>query len=114
VALRIRAIKEEEILHEERIKEEQLGSSSETEDFEMHLDRQCKRQRLQETESTDAVAQYRREFMAALEYVDKFDRMSRLTVMEAIPRYPFVVQEAAMAVTALPPTQVSVERLFLL
>lgn len=39
-------------------------------------------------------------------------RRERIPVMDVINNYPCQLQEAARAVTALPPTQVSVERLF--
>ena len=35
-----------------------------------------------------------------------------MTVMDAISRYPAILQKVAYTVTALPSTQVSVERLF--
>ena len=44
--------------------------------------------------------------------MEKIDRSSKLTVLQAIERYPQIVQKVAYTVTALPPTQVSVERLF--
>ena len=37
---------------------------------------------------------------------------SKLIVLQAIERYPQIVQKVAYTVTTLPPTQVSVERLF--
>ena len=40
------------------------------------------------------------------------DRSSKVTVMDAISRYPSILQKVAYKVTALPSTQVSVERLF--
>ncbi|XP_023228539.1 uncharacterized protein LOC111628913 [Centruroides sculpturatus] len=42
----------------------------------------------------------------------KYDRLSKLNVEEAISIYPEIIRDAARSVTAMPPTQVSVERLF--
>ena len=42
--------------------------------------------------------------------VDKIDRFSKL-VLEAVESYPKIIRNVAYAVTALPATQVSVERL---
>ncbi|XP_073410249.1 uncharacterized protein [Dendrobates tinctorius] len=47
----------------------------------------------------------------ALKEIEKFNRSSKLTVHEAIPLYPEIVRDVAHVVTALPPTQVTVERL---
>ena len=48
----------------------------------------------------------------ALKQVEQIDRKSKLDVHEAIKQYPAIVRESALLVAALPPTQVSVERLF--
>ena len=50
--------------------------------------------------------------MSACEEVEKFNRLCKLTVLEVLPSYPEIIRDAAMIVTSLPPTQVSVERLF--
>jgi hypothetical protein len=44
--------------------------------------------------------------------VEEYDRSSKLTILEVIPAYPEIVKPAAMIVTAMPPTQVSMEQLF--
>jgi len=44
--------------------------------------------------------------------LENIDRSSKVTVMDAISRYPSILQKAACTVTALPSTQVNVERLF--
>ena len=44
--------------------------------------------------------------------MEKIYRVSKLTVKDALPRYPDIAKDAAIAVTALPPTQGSVEQLF--
>lgn len=44
--------------------------------------------------------------------IEKIDRHSKLKVLDAIQEYPEIVRETALVLTALPPTQVSVERLF--
>ena len=50
--------------------------------------------------------------MEALTKVEKYDRKSKLTLKEAIIKYPAIVQDAARTVSGLSLTQVSVERLF--
>ena len=55
---------------------------------------------------------FRTEFYRALEEVQKYNRSSKLTVREAINVYPAIIKEVAELVTAMPPTQASVERLF--
>ena len=98
------------------------SSSSNNEDeeaetsFEKHLDVQekSKRRRVEPAvaERLSAVENFRRDFYTALPEVEIINRESNVTVIEAIPRYPELVRAAASAVTALPCTQVSVERLF--
>ena len=58
------------------------------------------------------ISKFRHAFYTASTKVKTFDRSSKLTVDKAIPLYPKIVQEAAIAITALPPSQVSVEGLF--
>ena len=43
---------------------------------------------------------------------NRIDRSSKVAVMDAISMYPDILQKVAYSVTALPRTQVSVERLF--
>jgi len=52
------------------------------------------------------------DFNNALTDMENIDRSSKVTVMDAISRYPSILQKVAYIVTALPSTQVSVERLF--
>ena len=52
------------------------------------------------------------DFNNALTYMENVDRSSKMTVMNAISRYPAILQKVAYTVTALPSTQVSVETLF--
>ena len=52
------------------------------------------------------------DFNNALTDIENIDRSSKMTVMDAISCYPAILQKAAYTVTALPSTQVSVERLF--
>ena len=83
-------------------------------DFEKQLDMQAKRQRF-EKEISDKInldAAFRECFEKALVEMEKIDRSSKLTVLQAIEHYPKIVQKVAYTVTALLPTQVSVERLF--
>ena len=58
------------------------------------------------------ISKFRHAFYTALTKAETFDRSSKLTVDKAIPLYLKIVQEVAIAVTALPPSQVSVEPLF--
>ena len=52
------------------------------------------------------------DFNNALTDMENIDRSSKATVMDAISRYPAILQKVAYTVTALPATQVSVEKLF--
>ena len=52
------------------------------------------------------------DFNNALTDMENIDRSSKVTVMDATSRYPAILQKVAYTVTALPSTQVSVERLF--
>jgi hypothetical protein len=55
---------------------------------------------------------FKQDFFDGLKEVEEYDRSSKLTILEVIPAYPEIVKPAAMIVTAMPPTQVSVEQLF--
>ena len=94
--------------------EENFSSTSEDEDFEKILDRQAKRGKTETFNlSTSSPLQlFKTDFNNALPNMEKIDRSSKMSVMNAIPLYPAILQDVAYAVTALPPTQVSVERLF--
>ena len=90
-------------------------SESENEDFEKLLDRQAKRRK---TYTEDAASNlsplrlFKMDFNNALTDMENIDRSSKVTVMGAILRYPGILQKVAYTVTALPSTQVSVEKLF--
>ncbi|KAM9308920.1 LOW QUALITY PROTEIN: uncharacterized protein PAF06_013141 [Gastrophryne carolinensis] len=95
------------------------GSSSSNEelDFDSLLDKmevaKGKRRRISATEPVNVqIKKFQQEFYKALKEVEKYDRSSKLTVEEAILVYPEIVSDVARIVTAMPPTQVSVERLF--
>ena len=83
-------------------------------DFKKQLDMQAKRQRLKKeiSDEPNFDATFRESFEKALVKIEKIDRSSTLTVLQAIEHYPQIVQKVAYTVTALPLTQVSVERLF--
>ena len=83
-------------------------------DFEKQLDMQAKRQRFEKeiSDEPNLDAAFRECFEKVLVEMEKIDRSSKLTVLQAIERYPQIVQKVAYTVTALPPTQVSVERFF--
>jgi hypothetical protein len=55
---------------------------------------------------------FKQDFFDGLKEVEQYDRSSKLTILEVIPAYPEIVKPAAMIVTAMPPTQVSMEQLF--
>ncbi|CAL1535207.1 unnamed protein product [Lymnaea stagnalis] len=55
--------------------------------------------------------QFKVDFNNALREVEQVDCTLKLNAKEAIPRYPLMVQNSAHAVTALPLTQVSLERM---
>ncbi|GFG29456.1 hypothetical protein Cfor_08213, partial [Coptotermes formosanus] len=95
------------------------GSSSSNEelDFDSFLNKmevaKGKRRRISVTEPVNVqIKKFQQEFYKALKEVEKYDRSSKLTVEEAILVYPEIVSDVARIVTAIPPTQVSVERLF--
>lgn len=52
------------------------------------------------------------QFRTYMENGRKNDHSSKLTVQEAVPLDPEIVRDIALVVAALPPTQISVERLF--
>ena len=88
-----------------------------TVDFDKILDNQeiAKRSRLEDSTGhlkTNKLEIFKKSFLSACEEVEKFNRLCKLPVQEVIPSYPEIIQDAAMIVTALPLTQVSVERLF--
>ncbi|KAM4028644.1 uncharacterized protein ACNLHF_023936 [Anomaloglossus baeobatrachus] len=94
------------------------ASSSTDEEFNIekyldHKDR-AKRSRIEEelSPSKNTASTFQQNFSCALKEIEKFDRSSKITVQQAIPLYPDIVRDVARVVTALPPTQVSVERLF--
>jgi hypothetical protein len=51
---------------------------------------------------------FKQDFLDGLKEVEEYYRSSKFTVLEVIPAYPEIVKHAAMIVTAMPPTQVSV------
>ncbi|KAM9330121.1 LOW QUALITY PROTEIN: uncharacterized protein PAF06_009560 [Gastrophryne carolinensis] len=93
------------------------SSSNEESDFDSLLDKmevaKGKQRRISATEPVNVqIKKFQQEFYKALKEVEKYDRSSKLTVEEAILVYPEIVSDVARIVTAMPPTQVSVERLF--
>jgi len=86
-------------------------------DFDKILDKQemAKRRRLEDSteyQETNKLEIFKKSFLSDCEELEKFNRLCKLTVQEVILSYPEIIRDAAMIVTALPPTQVSVERLF--
>ena len=90
-------------------------SSTEDEDFEKVLDRQEKQRKVltrKDQDEASPLRMFKTDFVNALSKMETIDRTSKTSVLVAIPQYPVIIQKVAYAVTALPPTQVSVERLF--
>ena len=73
-----------------------------------------KRQQLEKETSDESNfdATFRESFQKILVKMEKINQSSKLTVLQAIEHYQQIVQKVAYTVTARPPTQVSVERLF--
>lgn len=97
----------------------QTSSSSDDEgqDFSKYLDRvecqKAKRFKAALKKPLDMkISKFKQEFFKGLKEVDKYNRSSKLTVEEVLPLYPEIIRNVARTVTAMPPTQVSVERLF--
>ena len=94
------------------------SSGSSEDEYDKFLDekeRARKRQRFEGEKAENfpcKISKFRHAFYIALIKVETFDRSSKLTVDKTMSLYPKIVQGAAIAVTALPPSQVSVERLF--
>ena len=58
------------------------------------------------------LAKFKAEFNKALEDLENYDSESTSSLEEVIQSYPEIIRKVATTVLALPPTQVSVERLF--
>ena len=87
--------------------------------FEEYLDieesQKRKRRRLENEQYDDTdvpVDPFIAKILSALREVETYDRTNKLSVHDVIPLYPEIVQYPARRLTALPSTQVSVERLF--
>ncbi|XP_073521308.1 protein MIS12 homolog isoform X1 [Phyllobates terribilis] len=92
------------------------SASSDEFKFEKYLDdmeqaKRCRREK-DSTPIENRLPIFQQNFSLALKEVEEFNHSTKLTVHEAIPLYPEIVRDVARVVTALPPTQVSVERLF--
>ncbi|KAM4044019.1 uncharacterized protein ACNLHF_008128 [Anomaloglossus baeobatrachus] len=94
------------------------SSSNEEFNFDKYLDdmEQAKRCRKEKdftpSPVTSRLTRFHQNFSLAFKEIEKFNRSSKLTVHEAIPLYPEIVRDVAHVVTALPSTQVTVEKLF--
>ena len=64
------------------------------------------------TDKSSALQQFKINSVSALNDMEMIDKASKLSVMTAISCYPAIPQKVAYTVTALLPTQVTVERLF--
>ena len=60
------------------------------------------------------IAKFREDFFKASEEIEniEYHHKSNITLKEVILGYPEIIRDVAFTVTAIPPTQVSVERLF--
>lgn len=111
-------VQEESQIAEANIETESVSSSLKAElDFEQYLDNiekeRAKRIKLEKQEPVDIKKKiYKEEFYKSLEEIEKYDRSTKTPLLELIQIYPEKIKEIAFLVTALPPTQVSVERLF--
>ena len=91
-----------------------MNVSSSEDEYEKLLDlreQSYKRQKL-ESQNKGNPQKFRKNFQTALKEMESFNRTSKKSVQDVIPVYPELIRKAAIAVTGLPPTQVSVERLF--
>ena len=81
-------------------------------DFEKYLDKEAKSMRKLTQDKTLKPSQFDIDFEAAMTSVEKIDRPSKRKLWDAVEAYSPFIQEAVRIAAALPPTQVSVERLF--
>ena len=93
-----------------------VSSSDDELDYEWHLNLQAKHQQvdervISETETNPTVI-FQTNFEKALTEIEKINWSSKLDVMQAINKYPESIKKVAYTVTTLPPTQVSIARLF--
>ena len=117
VAQRINLRGQEEVVEDEVSTMEDstaMNVSSSEDEYEKLLDlreQSYKRQKL-ESQNTGNPQKFRKDFQTALKEMESFNRTSKKSVQDVIPVYPELIRKAAISVTGLPPTQVSVERLF--
>lgn len=93
------------------------SSSNDESDFDKYLDNieKAKIKQIKTTEQglvDSKLIKYKEDFNAALKEIEKYERSCKIPLLELIKIYPDIIKEVALLVTALPPTQVSVERLF--
>lgn len=121
IAIRMRGLASEsenrEAQNEDLIISSQSESSSAEEDFSKHLDRiersTIKRIKMERKKPLDMEkSKFKEDFFIGLKEVEKYNRSSNLTITEVLPLYPQIIRNVARTITAMPPTQVSVERLF--
>jgi hypothetical protein len=100
---------------DEDVSSKSFSSSSNDEelDFEKYLDKiegsKAKHCRLNVHEQSFDVKlmKCKQDFFGGVKEVEEYDRSSKLKILEVIPAYPEIVKPAAMIVTAMPSTQVS-------
>ena len=92
-------------------------TSSDDEDFSKYLDRvessNIKHFKVEIKKPIDLEeSKFKEDFFIALKEVEKYNRSTKLSIDEVLPLYPEIIRNVARTITAMPPTQVSVERLF--
>jgi len=122
LAMKIKGLESEtsqsEFSEQPNIEADHSSSSGEDHDFNKYLDKvekdQIKKRRLDVNEPLNVkLEKFRQHFHQAVKEIEeKYNRSCKLPLNELIPHYPEIIRDAARTVTALPPTQVSVERLF--
>ena len=87
-------------------------SLNDTEDFDAYMDRLDRKRLKREQKNTPKANEFETKFDVAFNHMKNIPRESRTKLEDALESYAPVLQEAARVASALPPTQVSVERLF--
>ena len=95
-------------------REVNLSSSLNDNDCENVFCSQAKRCKTKAENSarTTSLRLFNMDFKSAFIDMENIDRSFEMTVINAISLYPAILQEVATTATALPPTQVSVKKLF--
>ena len=88
------------------------SSTSPSDDFQSYMQTMAKRRRVAGSDAC-TTSNFKERFTAALLDMERIEQLdTKATVLDSIKMYPAMVQEVALNLSALPPTQVSVVRLF--